>query len=91
VIADPQRDTMFHDRVYSGGGMVLEFLREKIGDETFFRLLRTWFEQHKYASGGTEQFTALANKVAHQDLTPFFQTWIHSTGKPALPQGDVKG
>jgi aminopeptidase N len=87
VIANPQRDTMFHDRVYSGGGMVLEFLREKIGDDAFFKLLHTWFEQHKYSNGSTEQFTALANKVSHQDLTSFFQTWIYSTGKPPLPQG----
>jgi aminopeptidase N len=86
VIADPQRDTMFHDRVYSGGGMVLEFLREKVGDEAFFKLLHTWFEQHKYGNGSTEQFTALAGQVTHQDLGAFFQTWLHSSGKPTLPQ-----
>jgi aminopeptidase N len=84
-IADPQRDTMFHDRVYSGGGMVLEFLREKIGDDAFFNLLHTWFEQHKYGNGSTEQFTALASKISHQDLSSFFQTWLYSTGKPPLP------
>jgi aminopeptidase N len=84
-IADPQRDTMFHDRVYSGGGMVLEFLREKIGDDAFFKLLHTWFEQHKYGNGSTEQFTALANQISHQDLSSFFQTWLYSTGKPPLP------
>jgi aminopeptidase N len=84
-IADPKRDTMFHDRVYHGGGMVLQFLREKIGDERFFTLLRTWAAQHKYGNATTEQFTALASQVAGQDLDPFFDTWIHSTGKPALP------
>ena len=86
-IADPQRDTMFHDRVYSGGGMVLQFLREKIGDDKFFALLHTWYEQHKYGNGSTEQFTALANKISHQNLDSFFQTWLYSTGKPALPTG----
>ncbi|MCW2884436.1 MAG: hypothetical protein QOE54_4935 [Streptosporangiaceae bacterium] len=84
-IADPQRDTMFHNRVYSGGAMVLQFLREKIGDEKFFALLRTWVAQHRYGNVTTEQFTALASKIAGQDLGPFFQTWIYSTGKPALP------
>jgi aminopeptidase N len=84
-IADPQRDTMFHDRVYSGGAMVLQFLREKIGDEKFFALLRAWVAQHKYGNVSTEQFTALATKISGQDLGPFFQTWIYSTGKPALP------
>jgi aminopeptidase N len=91
VIADPQRDTMFHDRVYSGGAMVLEFLRERIGDDAFFALLHTWYEQHKYGNGSTGQFTALANKVSHQNLDSFFQTWLHSPGRPPLPQTDVKG
>jgi aminopeptidase N len=86
VIADPQRDTMFHNRVYSGGAMVLQFLREKIGDAAFFTLLRTWYAQHKYGNVTTPEFTALAKKVSRQDLDAFFRTWLYSTGKPALPQ-----
>ncbi|RFU36588.1 M1 family peptidase [Actinomadura logoneensis] len=84
-IADPQRDTMFNDRVYSGGATVLQLLREKIGDDKFFTLLRTWAAAHRYGNATTEQFVALANKVSGQDLNPFFQTWIYSTGKPPLP------
>jgi aminopeptidase N len=86
VIADPQRDTMFHNRVYSGGAMVLQFLREKIGDAAFFTLLRTWYAQHKYGNVTTPEFTALAKQVSRQDLDPFFKTWLHSPGRPALPQ-----
>jgi aminopeptidase N len=87
VTADPQRDTMFNQRVYSGGGMALEFLREKIGDDAFFTLLRTWFAQHEYGNATTEQFTALAQKISGQDLTQFFKDWLYSPIKPALPQG----
>jgi aminopeptidase N len=86
VIADPQRDTMFHNRVYSGGGMVLEFLREKIGADAFSTLLRTWFAQHKYGNVTTAEFTALAAKVSHQNLDSFFGTWLRSPGKPPTPQ-----
>ncbi|MGK5557531.1 M1 family metallopeptidase [Actinomadura kijaniata] len=85
VIADPKRDTMFNDRVYSGGGMVLQFLREKIGDEKFFALLRAWYAQNRDKNVTTEQFTALAEKVSGQDLDAFFRTWIYSPGKPPLP------
>ncbi len=85
VIADPQRDTMFHNRVYSGGGMVLEFLREKIGDDAFSRLLRTWYAQHKYGNATTEEFTGLAQRISGQNLTSFFTTWLHSPGKPDMP------
>ncbi|HEU5160175.1 MAG TPA: M1 family metallopeptidase [Streptosporangiaceae bacterium] len=87
VIADPQRDTMFNNREYNGGAMVLQWLREKIGDDKFFQLLRTWYAQHKYGNATTEQFTALAQQIAGQDLSRFFQTWLHSPGKPPLPGG----
>ena len=87
VVADPKRDTMLHNRVYSGGGMVLQFLREKIGDAAFFTLLRTWYARHKYGNVSTPEFTTLAGQVSRQDLTPFFRTWLLSPGKPLAPQG----
>ncbi|GAA3938401.1 M1 family metallopeptidase [Actinomadura viridis] len=85
VIADPGSERMFNQRVYTGGAMVLQFLRERIGDETFFRLLRTWAADHRYGNVTTEQFTALAERISGQDLAGFFQTWIYSPGKPPLP------
>ncbi|MFI6519069.1 M1 family metallopeptidase [Spirillospora sp. NPDC050679] len=85
VIADPKRDTMFHNREYHGGAMVLQFLRERIGDEKFLELLRTWYAQNRDKHVVTEQFTALAEKVSGQDLDAFFQTWIYSPGRPPLP------
>jgi aminopeptidase N len=87
VITDPQHDTMFHNRVYAGGAMVLEFLREKIGDQAFFTLLRTWYAQHEYSNASTPEFTALAGQVSRQNLEPFFTTWLRSPGKPVAPQG----
>ncbi len=39
VVSDPQRDTMFASAVYRRGGMTLQALREKIGDDAFFRIL----------------------------------------------------
>jgi aminopeptidase N len=82
VIAAPGRASMFHRKIYNGGGMVLEFLRERIGDSAFSALLRTWYDRHKYGNVTTPEFTTLAGQVAHQDLGPFFRTWIHSPGKP---------
>lgn len=84
-ITDPQRDTMFNQRVYTGGGMVLQFLREKVGHDTFVKLLRTWYAQNRNKNVVTEQFTKLAEEVTGQDLDGFFNTWIYSTGKPPLP------
>src|SRR3954449_4135854 len=82
IVANPQRDTMFASAVYRRGGMTLQALREKIGDDAFFRILKTWTREHYHGNGTTKQFTALAERISGQDLGAFFQTWIYTAGKP---------
>ncbi|MEV0736521.1 M1 family metallopeptidase [Streptomyces sp. NPDC050549] len=84
VVADPQRDTMFASAVYQRGAMTLQMLRERIGDTAFFKLLPTWAKLHRYGNASTGQFIALAEKISGQNLDDLFQTWLHTTGKPAL-------
>jgi aminopeptidase N len=57
-------------------------LREKIGDEPFFRILRNWTAEHAQGNATTEQFIDLAERISGQDLTAFFQTWLYTTTKP---------
>jgi aminopeptidase N len=73
VVADPQRDTMFASAVYRRGGMTLQALRTKIGDDAFFRILRTWAATHRHGNGSTTQFMALSEQISGQDLSQFFQ------------------
>jgi aminopeptidase N len=83
AIADPQRDTMFASAVYRRGGMTLQALREKIGDDdTFFRILKTWTSTHEHGNGTTAEFTALAERISGLDLGAFFQTWLYTPRKP---------
>ena len=42
--------------------MTLQALREKIGDDPFFRILRIWTAEHAHANATTEQFIELAEK-----------------------------
>ncbi|WP_242892880.1 M1 family metallopeptidase [Actinomadura litoris] len=83
TVADPSRDQMFHRAVYFRGGMALQALRERIGEETFLRLVRTWLADHRYGDATTEEFEALAEKISGQDLDRLFEVWIHTPGKPA--------
>ena len=41
--AIPGPAQMFHTPVYDRGAMTLQALREKVGDDTFFSILRTWY------------------------------------------------
>jgi aminopeptidase N len=82
IVADPGRDTMFDSAVYDRGAMTLQALREKIGDDTFFTLLRTWAATHRYGNGTTAQFIALAERSSGLDLTSFFRVWLYTPAKP---------
>ncbi|RMI46178.1 M1 family peptidase [Actinomadura harenae] len=82
VVADPTRDEIFHRAIYFRGGMALQALRHKIGDDSFFQLVRTWVAEHKYGNASTEDFETLAQQVSGQDLTRFFNVWLHTPGKP---------
>jgi aminopeptidase N len=84
-IGDPGRDTMFDNAVYRRGGMTLQALRETIGDPAFFRILRAWNVEHRYGNATTQQFIELSERISGQDLDQFFQNWLFTSGKPALP------
>jgi aminopeptidase N len=74
---------LFDGTIYDRGGMTLEALREKIGDDAFFEILRRWAEEHRFGNVTTPQFIALAEQVSGRDLDAFFDTWLYQKGKPA--------
>ena len=56
--------------------------RERVGDATFFRLLRSWYLQERYGNATTAEFVALAEQLSGRDLDGFFQAWLSSADKP---------
>jgi aminopeptidase N len=80
---NPTADQLFDFDSYDGGAVVLHALRRTIGDERFFTLLRTWVQTNLGQVRTTEDFVALAEKVADRDLTAFFTTWLQATKVPA--------
>ncbi|MEU8245300.1 M1 family metallopeptidase [Nonomuraea sp. NPDC048916] len=74
---------LFNESVYTRGGMTLHALRKEIGDETFFKLLKTWTEQHKYGNATTPEFIALAQRLSGKDLQALFDAWLFQPHRPA--------
>src|SRR5215211_1604573 len=73
---------MFHTPVYDRGAMTLQALREKVGDEVFFGILRTWYQEHRNGTVTTADFIALAERDSGQQLDQFFNAWLFTPGKP---------
>src|SRR4029450_9216217 len=81
--ADPGTPVfMFNGTIYNRGAMTLQALREKVGDEAFFRTLRDWAAGHRYGNVTTAQFIALAERDSCMDLAPFFAVRLSRPDKP---------
>ena len=69
---------------YVKGGIVLYMLRGIVGDSTFFKVLRTYNSDPRYAynSVTTSDFQGVAENVSGLDLNYFFNEWIYGVNFP---------
>jgi hypothetical protein len=83
TIGDPGVDAIFDDPTYYRGAMTLHALRQLVGDDAFFTILKEWASTNAGGNVSTEDFIAFAGKVSGQDLTAFFDEWLYTGEKPA--------
>ena len=86
---DPGTRYLFSEGVYYRGALTLQALRLTVGDQSFFRVLRTWADRYKYANAETADLIALVKEAAPQvaptAIDALFQAWLHGKRMPALP------
>lgn len=83
--ASPPRDDLFTTAVYNRGAMTLQALRVRVGDQVFFRILRSYAASYRYGNVTTADFIAVAQKVSGQHLRDFFNTWLYAPAAPPMP------
>ncbi|QSX79974.1 M1 family metallopeptidase [Lysobacter solisilvae] len=69
--------------VYQKGAYVLHLLREQLGEEAFWRGVRTYSRAHDGRSVTTADFRAAMETTSGQDLGPFFREWVEGPPLPA--------
>jgi aminopeptidase N len=83
-VGDPGVARLFDERVYRRGALTLHALRQRLGDEVFFAVLREWTGTYRHATVTTEQFTALAQRRSGERLQDLFTTWLFRAKLPPL-------
>jgi aminopeptidase N len=73
---------LFSGTVYDRGAATLQALRVKVGDRTFFRILREWYSHNRNGNVTTADFVRLAEKRSGRQLDAFFDTWLYQPVKP---------
>jgi aminopeptidase N len=69
---------------YDKGGMVLEMLRWKLGDDTFFLGLKNYLDDpaHAYGYAVTDDLKNVLETTSGVDLDEFFTDWVYNQGYP---------
>jgi len=64
--------------VYDKGALFFDALRQKVGDDVFFKILQEYFRQYKYKIADGPGFLRIAEQVSGQDLQALYKEWIQS-------------
>jgi aminopeptidase N len=88
LIGDPGPDHLFDEPVYDRGALTLHALRLELGDDTFFQILRTYFERYRDGNAASADFIAVAEAASGRNLTDFFQAWLYRYPLPDIPELD---
>ena len=75
---------VFRALVYNKGASVLHMLRRLLGDETFFRGLRLFYEDRRYQKAGTEDLERAMESASGRLLDRFFDRWIYNSETPRI-------
>jgi aminopeptidase N len=82
---DPGSGNLLSRAVYQRGAMTLQALRMTVGDDTFFRILKTWAAEKRGGNGDTGEFIALAERLSGKSLRSLFDAWLYKRSQPPLP------
>lgn len=65
--------------------MVLHKVRQAVGDDAFYEILRGWAKTHRHSNASTDDFTAYVEEESGKDLSGLWDTWLYGDDKPARP------
>ncbi|MGV9688231.1 M1 family metallopeptidase [Streptomyces sp. NPDC003444] len=88
---DPGPENQFHGAVYDRGALALQALRNRIGDEAFFAILKGWPKQFAYGNARVADFVRYAERVSGKPLAELFDTWLYQPSKPSASTADAAG
>jgi aminopeptidase N len=78
----PSLMRLLNPNSYEKGAWVLHMLRRQLGDEAFFKGIRSYYHAHASANATTEDLRAALEKSSGKSLHAFFTRWIYGAGHP---------
>ncbi len=70
------------ERVYQKGSLVLDMLRDILGDTEFKAVMKYYLESYPYQTAETNDFLQAIRKVTGRSMEWFFEEWIYRGDEP---------
>jgi aminopeptidase N len=70
------------ERIYQKGSLVLDMLRDIMGDREFKAVMKYYLETYPYQTAETNDFLQAIRKVSGRSMEWFFEQWIYRGGEP---------
>ncbi|HEU0288778.1 MAG TPA: M1 family aminopeptidase, partial [Nocardioidaceae bacterium] len=77
------QDEFASSNVYLSGAVMLDRIRQQIGDDAFFDALRTWPTVHEYGNANRDDYISWLSDRTGTDLGPLINEWLTSPTTPS--------
>ena len=78
------KDAMFDNYAYPGGGSVLHMLRKHLGDKLFYASLKNYLTTNAHQPVSTEDLRIAIEETSGQSMDWFFDQWLYRMGHPVF-------
>ncbi len=78
------KDAMFDNYAYPGGGSVLHMLRKHLGDDLWWKAINHYLTSNAHQPVSTEDFRIAIEEATGQSMDWFFDQWFYKMGHPVF-------
>ena len=75
---------------YQKSAFVFHLLRQEIGEEPFWRGLKTFVREYRNQPADWVASEKVFSRESDRNLRWFFEQWVHQSGAPVISLGDVR-
>ncbi len=84
LYGDAMEPFMKANDIYSKGACVLHMLRQRLGDDIFWKGVHAYIQKHKFTCVETDDFRHALEEASGLSLERFFNQWCYRPGLPRL-------
>jgi hypothetical protein len=68
--------------VYGKGPLFFHALRQELGDETYFKIMQTYYQEYKYKIARPDDLIGVIERVSGRNIEPLIETWLETKVVP---------